>query len=146
MDHRVLPWQGNGVAYTNAREDLAMMMEAGKGVVELIEGWGIDVGTAGDIAEVEEGRQTLNDVVFYIIYDGRDINLSYPYQKGVIIACICAHLHQGFRVISRPLLEASPMRKAPEAWERWRRCYSVAGMSMYEQEKWSQHTVDQYHP
>ena len=42
----MLTWKGDGVAYTNACEDLAMVVKAGKGIIELIEGMSVDVGAA----------------------------------------------------------------------------------------------------
>ena len=75
MDHGVLAGEGDGVAHTREHEDFSVMVEAIECIVKLIESAGIDVGATSDVAEVEKGREALDNVVFHVVGNGRKINL-----------------------------------------------------------------------
>ena len=96
-----------------------MLVEPLKGCLKLVECVGGDDIIAGDIAELEECSECLDDIRGDEPLDGIQIYLNGGFSMSYILAPIAAYLHQSLGVVSCPLVEIPSLFESVQAGE-WR--------------------------
>jgi hypothetical protein len=93
---------------------------------------GIDILASGNVRCIQKCGNALDNTVRDISYDRREKNLHLSRVKSDLYIrhrVKRAHLHQCFRVVPCPLLEAATMGKSVEAWKQGYCCNTISGLA-----------------